>query len=90
MDLIIEFIGEIIIEGIIQLIQNKKISKWVRYPLIILICTFYTLILVIFGKLTIAALEENIWIGILLLCIEMILSIGVIQMIRKAIMKKDR
>ena len=26
MDLIIEFIGEIIIEGIIQLIQNKKIS----------------------------------------------------------------
>lgn len=89
MELVIEFIGEIIIEGIIELIQNKKISKWIRYPLLIIISLFYALILGGIGIIMLKAFNENILIGIFLLLVEILLIIGIICIIRKAINKKD-
>lgn len=37
MDELIEFVLEIIFEGMITIGENKKISKWIRYPLMIII-----------------------------------------------------
>lgn len=37
MDEVIEFILELIVEGVITVGENKKISRWIRYPLMILI-----------------------------------------------------
>lgn len=41
MELLFEFLGEIFFEGIIEIIKNKKISKWIRYPLFLLISVFF-------------------------------------------------
>lgn len=89
MDLIIEFIGKVIFEGIIELIQNKKISKWIRYPLLIFISIFYSLIILVLGIIMIKEFHENILFGVCLLIVEIILILGIIFIIKKAINKKD-
>lgn len=89
MDLIIEFIGEVIIEGIIELIQNKKISKWIRYPLLIIILLFYAFIIDAIAIVMIKGFKEDIVLGIFMLLVEVLLIIGIIYIIRKAIYKKD-
>lgn len=90
MDLIIEFVGEVIIEGIIELIQNKKISKWIRYPLLIIILLLYTAIIVGITIVSIKCFSENIIIGILLLLADILLIVGLICMLRKVINKKNK
>lgn len=84
MDLIIEFI----IEGIIEFIQNKKISKWIRYPLLLVISAFYSLIIVALGIVMIKVFSENILFGVCLLIIEIILILGIICIIKKVMNKK--
>lgn len=32
MELLFEILGEIFFEGIFEIIKNKNISKWIRYP----------------------------------------------------------
>lgn len=89
MDLVIDFIVEIILEGIVELIQNKNISRWIRYPLLIAISIFYIFIFSVLVMILPDAFKENIYIGIVLLCLEIVLLIGVIYIVRKSIVKKD-
>ena len=89
MDLIIEFVGEVIIEGIIEIIQNKKISKWIRYPLLIIILLFYTAIVVGITIVSIKCFHENVLFGIILLFASILLIAGLISIIRKSISKKE-
>ena len=37
----LEFIGEVILEAVMEITKNKKISKWIRYPILLLIMMFY-------------------------------------------------
>ena len=48
MELLFEILGEIFFEGIFEIIKNKNISKWIRYPLFIFINALYLVILGIF------------------------------------------
>lgn len=90
MDLITEFIVEVILEGIVELIRNKNINKWIRYPLLIIILGFYIFILVMLGIILPAAFKESIYMGFTLSCLEIILITGVIYIIRSSLGKKDR
>lgn len=47
MEFLIEFLCELLFEGSIEISSNKKASKWIRYPLIVLIIGFFCF--VIFG-----------------------------------------
>lgn len=37
----LEFIGELILEAVMEITKNKKISKWIRYPILLLVIMFY-------------------------------------------------
>lgn len=37
----LEFIGELILEAVMEITKNKKISKWIRYPILLLVIVFY-------------------------------------------------
>lgn len=89
MDLIIEFVGEVIIEGIIELIQNKKISKWIRYPLLIIISLFYTAIIAAITFISIKCFSKNSLLSIFLLSVDVLLIVGIVSIIRKSINKKE-
>ena len=88
MELLIEILLELIFEGTFELSSNKKVPKWVRYPLIAIIVLFCAI--VIFGLLIIGIriLNENIFIGIVLILISLILLIRAIKEFKNKYMDK--
>lgn len=88
MELLFEFLGEIFFEGIIEIIKNKKISKWIRYPLFLLISAFY---LAIFAALLIICIKlfikKEILGGVVMLFIVFLLLVLYICFFRKLIKK---
>ena len=41
MDIVLEFFLELIVDGGIEASGNKKLSRWIRYPLIALVVLFF-------------------------------------------------
>jgi len=76
LDILIEFLFELIFEGTIEIRQNRKISKWLRYPLILIIIIFFSLIILLIIYLGLSLLKENILLGFLIIIVAIILLIG--------------
>ena len=89
MEYIFEFVAELILEGSIEISSNKKISKWIRYPLIFLIILFFSTI--IFGLLIsgIIILKKNIAVGIFIIIVSIIMLIGSIIKFKNTYLKKS-
>ena len=83
MEFLIEILWDLLLEGSIEISSDKKISKFIRYPLIVVIILFFAV--VIFGILIlgIASLNENIYLGLLLIIISLIMLISAIIKFRK-------
>lgn len=69
MEFLIEFLCELLLEGSIEISSNKKVSKWIRYPLIVLIIGFFCF--VIFGLIFVGImlLEKSLPISIFILLV---------------------
>lgn len=78
MDLIFEIVGEVLIEGAFEIASNKKVSKWIRYPILILIISFYSFIVGTFVYLGLSFFNENILISIIMFLIAIFLIIMII------------
>lgn len=88
MEYLFEFLLDLILETGIEVSSNKKISKMIRYPLILLIVLFFAL--VIFGLLFlgILILNKNIWAGIFIISVSAILLISAIIKFKKIYINK--
>ena len=75
MDLIIEFIIELILEGSFELSKNLKTPKWLRYPLIILVLLFFIAIIAIIFIVGLITLKESTIIGLLLIVISVAFTV---------------
>lgn len=77
MELLFEFLIELIFEGSIEVAKNKKISKWIRYPLILIILLFIISVisLILFLGILLMIKEKTFIAGILLILIDAILII---------------
>jgi len=90
MEFIIELILELLLEGSIEVSSNKKVSKWIRYPLIIfIVTTFLTLILLIF-YLGLSLLNDWLLAGIAFLIIGIIMFISAIIKFKKLYLEKKK
>lgn len=69
MDLLFELIAELLLEGSMEVSSNKKISKWIRYPIFALLILFFAS--VIFGIiiLGIFIIPDNILGGIFIIAV---------------------
>lgn len=83
MEELIEFVLEILLEGGIEISSNKKISKWIRYPIIVFLLIFFTVI--IFGILILGILmvEESILVSLFLIACGLAMFIGSIIKFKK-------
>lgn len=86
MDVVFEIIGDILIEGAFEICSNENISKWIRYPILILLTIFYSLIVGAFIYLGISFLKESLFISIIMFLIATIL----ITMISIVIIKNKK
>lgn len=90
MEFLIELLLDLIIEGSIEISSNKKVSKFIRYPLIVLIILFFTLFILGLMLLGIIILKENIYFGIFLLIIVLILLISGINKFKNIYLEKRK
>lgn len=79
---------DIVLDGGISISSNKKISKWIRYPLIVFIILFFLLVI---GGLTfigICNFKTNIYLSIFLIMCSLLLLIACIIKFRDTYLKK--
>lgn len=88
MEYLIEAILDLILEGSIEISKNKKVPKWIRYPLIVLLCLFFMIVILGLLILGIYFLDKNIFIGLLFMLISIILGIGIFIKFRKEYKEK--
>lgn len=84
MEFLLELVGEIFLEGIVEIIKNKGISKWIRYPLFILLSIVYLLLILAFGLITIQLFFNQKYLGgFLILLLLLIFFYFIIRFFKK-------
>ena len=82
-DIIFEFIIELIAEGTIELSKSIKVPKYIRYPLIVIIALFFVGIIGIVLFAGIVSFEQNIVLGIVLIALALLMFLVGISKFRK-------
>ena len=90
MDILFEFIVELIFEGSIEISSNKKISKWIRYPLIVFIVLAFIAIIALCIIVGVKAMHSNKIVRLFLILIGIFLLIGSIWKFRKLYLTKNK
>lgn len=87
-----EFIFEIILEGGMEVGTNKKYSRWIRYPLLLLTCTVYAGLIALLVFVGFLVLKDGLWRAIVMWVLALSFIIATIWVIYKEfkIYKKKR
>ena len=88
-EIIIDCIVTIFIDNTDNIIKNKTISKWIRYPIIcifIIICILVTFVPIILG---IILINKNIMASLIFIIIGTIFLIYIVYEIKKIIKEKS-
>jgi len=88
MEFLIELVLDLFLEGGIEVSSNKKISKWIRYPIIFIIVAFFLAVISLLFIAGIAILKENILAGLLIIGISVFMLVGCIFKFRKIYLEK--
>ena len=87
MEEIIEIVLDLILEGSMELSQNKKLPKWIRYSLIGFLILFFSIVIISLFIIGLVILKESI-LGYLIIIISLLLLIGGIIKVKKVYSKK--
>lgn len=82
MEFIFEFLFELLFEGIFEASKSKRIPKYIRYPLIILIIIFFAIIIGLMIFTGIVILNKNILGGLFFLIISLIIAFLAVKRFR--------
>ena len=82
-EFIIEFILELIVDGGIELTKSKKVSKWIRYPIVGITLIITTGIFALLFFIGFGLLNETIVGGLVILGLTIFLLILAIRKLRK-------
>ncbi|MGO5358005.1 hypothetical protein ACTQYZ_01700 [Anaerofustis sp. LCP19S3_F7] len=89
MDYIIEIICELFLSVILSVIDDRKISKWIRYPLTCIITVLYTFTIGVLIWAGIVSLKNDIVKSVMFFGLSTILLFSGIMSIRRICEKKD-
>ncbi len=88
MDLVIEFLMELLFEGAMEVSKNRKVSNWIRYPLIIFIVLLFGFVIFGIFILGIASRKENLLLSILLIALSIFILVASILKFKKVYLEK--
>lgn len=89
MEFIIELVLELLFDGMMETSKNNKVSKLIRYPLVIIVVVFFILVIGFMFIASILAFKENIIAGLLLSMITLFLLVGSISKFKKEYLIKN-
>lgn len=89
MEYIFEILLELVLEGSVEVSKSRKVPKYIRYPLIVLIALFFIAVLglIFFGG--ILALKKNVLVGIALILLGSLLLIMSVIKFRKTYLTRE-
>ena len=87
-EIVIDFIVSLFIENTDNIIKNKKISKWIRYPVIFIAIVLSSLITIAPIILGIVLLDKNITASVIFILIGTVFTLLMIYEIKKIIKEK--
>lgn len=90
MDLVIEFLMELLFEGAMEVSKNRKVSNWIRYPLIILIVLLFGLVIFGIFILGVAARKANLLLSVLLIALSIFMLVASILKFKKVYLEKKK
>lgn len=90
MDILLEIILELILEGGIEISSNQKVTKWIRYPIIFIIAIFVLIIIAGIFILGIYIYKESIALSIALIICSIALLIGCINKFKQLYLEKTK
>lgn len=89
MEYLVEGVLNLLMEGSFEIIKNKKISKWVRYPILILLISFFLLVIFFLGyfgiKLIISNKGISLYAGILFIIIDLLIFYYIVKKLIKEV-----
>ena len=77
------------LEGSIEISSNKKVSRWIRYPLIVFIAIIFMGIILLIFYLGFSLLNKNALVAILILIISVFMLISAIIKFKKIYIEKN-
>ncbi len=76
MDILFEFLLELLLEGSVEAATSPRLPKWVRYPLIFLVFAFIFGVCALLVVAGVAAMRESTFIGVFLIVLGIALFFG--------------
>jgi len=73
MDFFIELLLDLLFEGSIEISKNKKVPKWIRFPLIVLIVLVFTILILGILLLGVLFLKSSLAIGTIIIILGIVM-----------------
>lgn len=83
MEFVFELILELFLEGSMEISKNKKISKWIRYPVLALVVLFFVTVLALIFLVGIMMFSTNILASLFVIGVGLIMLVGTILKFRR-------
>lgn len=87
MEDILEFLLELVFEGGEELCRSRRVSKWIRYPIMILMSLMCAGIIFLMFFISWISWKENVLISIVMAAFGIILIVALVLKIRKEYLK---
>ena len=89
MDFLFELLFDLIADGTFELSKSKKVPKYIRYPLIVIIVLFFIAAIGVTLLAGLLSLKENLLLGIIFIALALFLLImGVVKFRKVYIIRK--
>lgn len=92
MELLMELITELLLEGSLEVAKSRRISKWIRYPAIALLAVLYVAVVALIALTAwiVCRGEGPLWLGVGLLLLDIFFVLYSIRKIRKEILARKK
>lgn len=91
MDFLFELLFELIAEGTVELSKSIKVPKYIRYPLIVIIILAFIAVIGVMLFAGLAALKENIILGIFFIALALfVLFMGIVKFRKTYLIRKNK
>lgn len=88
MEFIFELILELALDGTVEVVQDRKVPKYIRYPLLAILALLFLAVIGLIIFAGIMVLEENILVGVFLILLGLLLFVVSIIQFRKTYLIK--
>lgn len=90
MEFIAEFLFELLFEGSMEISTNKKVPKWIRYPLICLVALFFLSITILLLIVGISIWNKSILASLFVVAVSIFLLVGSILKLKELYWTRKR